>query len=79
MNNANHLALVWAYLGRTPLLWLTATVVVYAAAQSFYEGLDRRPVANPVLLSVMTVILFLRVTHTGYGAYMQGAQASTSF
>jgi putative effector of murein hydrolase len=74
MSSANHLALVWAYLGRTPLLWLTATVVVYVAAQSFYERLDRRPLANPVLLSVVTVILLLRVTHTGYGAYLQGAQ-----
>lgn len=74
MTNPNHLALLWTYLGRTPLLWLTATVVVYAVAQAVYERFDRRPLANPVLLSVVMVILLLRVSHTEYAAYMQGAQ-----
>ncbi|VXC86084.1 LrgB family protein [Burkholderia sp. 8Y] len=74
MDNPNHLPLVWAYLGRTPLLWLTATVVVYVAAQCVYERFGKRPLANPVLLSVVTVILLLSVTHTEYRAYMQGAQ-----
>ncbi|SAK91922.1 LrgB family protein [Caballeronia catudaia] len=74
MNYQNQLALVWTYLGRTPLLWLTATVVCYVVAQAVYEKLNKRPLANPVLLSVLAVILLLRVTHTEYAAYMQGGQ-----
>ena len=74
MNNPNHLALVWTYLGHMPLLWLTTTVVVYGAAQTVYERLNKRPLANPVLISVVTVILLLRMTHTEYSAYMQGGQ-----
>ena len=74
MSNPNHLALVWTYLGSTPLLWLTATIVAYVLAQALHERLNKHPLANPVLMSVALLIALLRASHTQYATYMQGAQ-----
>jgi putative effector of murein hydrolase len=65
---------LWVYLSSTPLFGLTATLVVYLAAQSFYTLMEQAPWANPVLWSVMVLAILLTLTHTTYPAYFSGAQ-----
>ncbi|MDR3529559.1 MAG: LrgB family protein [Rhodopila sp.] len=65
---------LWVYLARTPLLWLTVTILVYCLCDRFSAALHRNPLANPVLLSMCLVGLLVRGTGTPYGTYFDGAQ-----
>ena len=65
---------LWTYLAATPLFGLTATLVVYLAAQAAYARLDGAPWANPVLWSVVALVALLALTDTTYPAYFAGAQ-----
>jgi len=65
---------LWVYLARTPLLWLTATLLVYALCDRVSARLRRHPLANPVLLAICLMALLLAVTRTPYGTYFEGAQ-----
>ena len=65
---------LWVYLASTPLFGLTATLVVYVVAQSFYARIGQAPWANPVLWSVITLAAALNLTNTPYPAYFSGAQ-----
>lgn len=40
---------LWVYLSQTPLLWLTVTLLVYAATDALSLATGRHPLANPVL------------------------------
>jgi predicted murein hydrolase (TIGR00659 family) len=64
----------WVYLAQTPLLWLTVTVGAYALAEMLYRRLGRRPLANPVLTSVIILAAVLSVSGTPYPRYFDGAQ-----
>ena len=65
---------LWVYLSATPLFGLTATLVVYVAAQAVYAKLDQAPWANPVLWTVVVLASGLLVTHVPYPTYFAGAQ-----
>jgi predicted murein hydrolase (TIGR00659 family) len=65
---------LWVYLSSTPLFGLTATLVVYLAAQAFYAHLQQAPWANPVLWSVVLLAFGLTLTGTAYPTYFSGAQ-----
>jgi len=65
---------VWVYLSRTPLLWLTVTLLAYAVADRIATATNRHPVANPVLIAIALTAAVLEVTHTPYGTYFEGAQ-----
>jgi predicted murein hydrolase (TIGR00659 family) len=65
---------LWVYLSQSPLLWLTVTLLVYAAADAVSLATHRHPLANPVLHSIWIVGLFLLVTGTSYATYFAGAQ-----
>jgi predicted murein hydrolase (TIGR00659 family) len=65
---------LWVYLSSTPLFGLTATLVVYVAAQAFYSRVQQAPWANPVLWSVVTLAIGLTLTGTAYPTYFSGAQ-----
>ncbi len=65
---------LWVYLSGKPLLWLTATLVAYVAADTFARALKRHPLANPVLISVILVAALLLATGTDYPTYFAGAQ-----
>ena len=65
---------LWVYLASTPLFGLTATLVVYLAAQALYERLGRAAWANPVLWSVLCIGGVLLATGTPYPSYFAGAQ-----
>jgi predicted murein hydrolase (TIGR00659 family) len=65
---------LWVYLTQTPLLWLTITLIVYAATDAVSLALHRHPLANPVLHAIWIVALILMATGTSYPTYFGGAQ-----
>jgi predicted murein hydrolase (TIGR00659 family) len=65
---------LWVYLSQSPLLWLTVTLSVYAAADAVSLATNRRPFANPVLHSIWIIGAFLLITGTSYTTYFGGAQ-----
>jgi predicted murein hydrolase (TIGR00659 family) len=65
---------LWVYLARSPLLWLTVTILAYCLCDAVSSALRRAPLANPVLMSICLVGLLVRVTGTPYGTYFDGAQ-----
>ncbi len=67
-------ATLWSYLSATPLMWLTATVLAYLAADSFARRLENPPWANPVLISVVLIAPLLWLTKTDYATYFDGAK-----
>ncbi|MBI5130890.1 MAG: LrgB family protein [Rhodopseudomonas palustris] len=65
---------LWVYLSQTPLLWLTVTLLVYAATDAVSQATGRNPLVNPVLHSMWIIGAFLWVTGTSYTTYFGGAQ-----
>ena len=65
---------LWVYLSRTPLLWLSLTVLVYVCVDRLARASRRHPLVNPVLLSVLVMSLLLVATKTDYRTYFEGAQ-----
>ena len=65
---------LWVYLAQSPLLWLTVTLVVYAATDAVSQATGRHPLANPVAHSMWIIGAFLLVTRTSYTTYFAGAQ-----
>ncbi len=68
------LAEVWVYLAATPLFGLTLTLSAYIVADYVSARSGRRPIANPVLWSVLAIIAVLTATDTPYRRYFEGAQ-----
>ncbi len=65
---------IWSYLAQEPLLWLTATLAAYVAADAIFRATGKRPLANPVLIAVALLALLLGITGTPYGTYFEGAK-----
>jgi putative effector of murein hydrolase len=65
---------LWVYLAASPLLWLTVTIGVYLMAQQAAALSGNNPLVNPVLISIVTIVLLLIVTRTDYRVYFAGAQ-----
>jgi predicted murein hydrolase (TIGR00659 family) len=65
---------LWVYLSQTPLLWLTVTLLVYAATDAVSQATGRNPLMNPVLHAMWIIGAFLWVTGTSYTTYFGGAQ-----
>lgn len=70
----NDVFALWVYLARTPLLWLTVTILAYCLCDRISAGLGRNPLANPVLLSMCVVGALVKGTGTAYATYFDGAQ-----
>ena len=70
----NSPALIWSYLSREPLLWLTATLVAYLIGDACFRAANRQSWANPVLIAVILLGAVLTLTGTDYATYFQGAQ-----
>ncbi|HSD20897.1 MAG TPA: LrgB family protein [Anaeromyxobacter sp.] len=65
---------IWVYLAQTPLLWLAVTVVAYIGADLLHRRLGGRAAANPVLVSVLALLVILHLSGTEYATYFEGAQ-----
>ena len=64
----------WVYLSASPLLGLTITLLAYQFAIWLFRRCGQRAWANPVLVAIVLVTLFLAVTKTPYPRYFSGAQ-----
>ncbi len=65
---------LWVYLQTTPLLGLTATLVVWEGAVLLSRLARGHVLANPMLISIVLLSTLLLVTHTPYRAYFEGGQ-----
>lgn len=65
---------VWVYLSASPLTHLTVTLAVFVGASLVYRKTKLNPLLNPVLISVIIIILLLYGTDTNYERYFEGAQ-----
>lgn len=65
---------LWVYLAATPLAGLTITLVAYTVGFAIYMHAKLHPLANPVLIAVIAIVISLRVGDVAYGTYFAGAQ-----
>jgi len=65
---------LWVYLAERPLLWLTATIAAYVAADALARRFGRHPLLNPVVIAAALVIAVLSATGTDFATYFEGAQ-----
>lgn len=65
---------IWVYLSASPLLWLTATLAAYSAADHLSSRFGRHPLANPVVFASALLVAILVMTGTPYADYFEGAQ-----
>ena len=70
----NNVASMWVYLSTSPLLHLTLTVCCYVLARWLYRKMGRPAFFNPVLMTVLVIVVLLTWTNTSYDAYFEGAQ-----
>jgi len=73
MNSDSFFAL-WVYLAATPLAGLTITLVAYVVGYAIYARANLHPLANPVLIAVVAIVISLRVGDVAYATYFAGAQ-----
>ncbi|PLZ01404.1 hypothetical protein CY652_16370 [Burkholderia sp. WAC0059] len=65
---------LWTPLALTPLLWLAVTLVAFAIGQRIHRLCRNSPVANPVLIAIVLMVVVLKLTNTPYATYFAGAQ-----
>lgn len=70
----DRVASLWVYLSASPLLHLTLTVCLFVLARFLYRQTGRRSWMNPVLLTVLVLVMILLLTDTPYETYFEGAQ-----
>jgi predicted murein hydrolase (TIGR00659 family) len=71
---SNDLTGLWVYLSTSPLLGLTSTLVAYQFGVWLFEKSGRKPLLNPMVVSVFLIVAFLMTTGTSYRTYFDGAQ-----
>ena len=69
-----HYEKLWVYLSQSRLLWLTATLGAYLAADWLFQRSRRMPLLNPVLVAIVVLVSVLLATGVKYHTYFQGAQ-----
>lgn len=65
---------IWVYLSASPLLHLTLTVLAYLLGNWLFQYSGRKALFNPVLISIIVLVIILSVTETDYPTYFAGAQ-----
>jgi len=64
----------WVYLSASPLLGLTLTLLSYQFACWIFKRTGHRAWANPLLISILIITVFLTATGIPYLQYFEGAQ-----
>jgi predicted murein hydrolase (TIGR00659 family) len=64
----------WVYLSASPLLGLTLTLLAYQLACWLFKRTGHQAWANPLLVSILIITLFLTATGIPYLRYFEGAQ-----
>lgn len=65
---------LWVYLSTTPLLWLTATLLAYQLGLWCFKRLGFSPLAHPVVVAILILVMLLKLSATDYQTYFRGAQ-----
>ncbi len=65
---------IWVYLAASPLLGLTVTLLAYQLAYAVYARSGFNPLANPVAIAVLLLVVLLTLTGTSYQTYFEGAK-----
>lgn len=65
---------LWAHLQALPVFWLLLTLCIFQLASLLAKRSKGFPLANPVGLSILTLVLVLYFTGTSYQAYWAGGQ-----
>ena len=65
---------LWVYLAASPLLWLTLTIGVFLGAQRLAKASHYHALVNPVLITILVILLVLQLTGTNYAVDFDGAQ-----
>ncbi|KUJ71308.1 LrgB family protein [Thiomicrospira sp. WB1] len=65
---------LWVYLAATPLTGLTMTLVAYSGAVWLGQRFGSPAWLNPVLLSIVALVMFLQITDLSYSDYFAGGQ-----
>ena len=65
---------IWVFLARSPMLWLTLTLLAYLAAVWLYRRSGASPFLIPVLTAVALIVSVLMLTATPYPVYFEGAK-----
>lgn len=63
----------WIYLSASPLLGLTITLLAYVFALWLFRRSGQQAWANPVLIAIFVIILFLWASDIPYARYFEGA------
>ena len=71
---SERIQMMWAYLGSSPVLWLTFTLLCYLAALQLYRRCNSNPLLLPVLTAVIVVVAVLMLTGTPYSVYAKSTQ-----
>ena len=66
---------LWVYLSTAPLVWLTATLLAWLAADALAKASGRHPVVNPVLIAVLLVAATLPCGRKRASAVAPGPRA----
>ena len=72
--NPQAISETWVYLSASPLIGLTLTLLAYQFALWLYKRSGHRAWANPVLIAIFLITVFLWATGTPYKHYFDGAQ-----
>ncbi len=72
--NPQAISETWVYLSASPLIGLTLTLLAYQFAFWLYQRSGHRAWANPVLIAIFLITLFLWATNIPYKRYFDGAQ-----
>ena len=72
--NPQAISETWVYLSASPLIGLTLTLLAYQFAFWLYQRSGHRAWANPVLIAIFLITLFLWATNIPYKRYFEGAQ-----
>lgn len=65
---------LWGHLQALPVFWLLLTLGIFQLASLLAKRSKGFPLANPVGLSILTLVLVLYFTGTPYSAYFAGGQ-----
>lgn len=57
---------IWVYLAASPLLHLTLTVLVYLFGSWLFQRSGKKALFNPVLTSIVVLVVILGATGTDY-------------
>lgn len=67
------LSAAWGAISTNPVFWLFLTLAVFVAGQKLYGLAKRNPLCSPIIVAVVSLILFLQATNVSYDVYFEGA------